>query len=267
MPLAARRPLAARCARAAALGALAASLAGCQMFERLSRVGDSPDLSPIENPIERPEYQPVSMPMPAPIIADRQANSLWRPGARAFFKDNRATTIGDLITIVIQFEDEEAELTNSTTRSRNQNDSLGAPTLLGWEQTLADLIANQGPNFTTPGGNANGNWAEFNRQGGITNSGSIDREETVNFRLAAVITQILPNGNLVLFGRQELRVNGEVREIVVGGVIRPEDISPANTINIRQIAEARVAYGGRGTLSDIQTPSYGAELLDIVLPF
>ena len=89
----------------------------------------------------------------------------------------------------------------------------------------------------------------------------------MNFRLAAVITQVLPNGNLVLFGRQELRVNGEVREIAVGGVIRPEDISPANTVNVRQIAEARVAYGGRGTLSDVQTPSYGAELLDIVLPF
>lgn len=256
-----------RAARFGALGLLALALSGCQMFERLSRIGEPPELSPIENPVEQPNYQPVSMPMPAPNVATRQPNSLWRPGARAFFKDNRAGQVGDLITIVVQFDNESADLTNSTSRTRSSNEDMDAPLLLGWEQTLFDLLANRGDNIQNSGGDANGNWFSTGRTSGISNSGTIDREESANFRIAGVVTQVLPNGNMVLFGRQELRVNSEVREIAVGGVIRPEDVSPANTINIRQIAEARVAYGGRGTLSDIQQPSYGSELLDIVLPF
>lgn len=260
-------PILRRAVRFGALGLMALALSGCQMFERLSRIGEPPALSPIQNPVERPEYQPVSMPMPPPNVATRQPNSLWRPGARAFFKDNRAGQVGDLITIVVQFDEEEAELSNGTQRLRTSGDALAAPTLLGWEQTLFELFGNRGPNVPNSAGDADGNWFSTGRESGIENSGTIVREETVNFRVAAVITQILPNGNMVLFGRQELRVNSEVREIAVGGVVRPEDVSPANTINIRQIAEARVAYGGRGTLSDIQQPAYGSELLDIVLPF
>lgn len=249
--------------RLCAVGGLAIALSGCQMFERLARVGDAPELSPIENPVERPDYKPVSMPMPAPNVAVRQPNSLWRPGARAFFKDNRATTIGDLITIVVQFEDEEAIMANNTSRQRGSGNTLQAPVILGWEQTLFDAIANRSDTFNE----ASENWASTGGSSNMNGGGTINRSETVDFRIAAVITQVLPNGNLVLFGRQELRVNSEVREIAVGGVIRPVDVSPANTVNIRQIAEARVAYGGRGTLSDIQQPPYGAEILDIVLPF
>ncbi|MEM6490819.1 MAG: flagellar basal body L-ring protein FlgH, partial [Pseudomonadota bacterium] len=202
----ARRPFAAQVTRFAALGALTVALAGCQIFERISRIGDVPELSPIENPVEAPGYKPVSMPMPAPLIADRQANSLWRPGARAFFRDNRAATVGDLITKVVRFDGENPNLSNETSRARDQDDELDAPTILGWEKTLADLIANQGANFTTPGGDADGDWLSLGRAMTLENSGSISRSETVDFRLAAVITQTLPNGNLVLFGRQELRV-------------------------------------------------------------
>ena len=265
--LPAAAPATRRFVRIGAIGALAVALSGCQMFERLSRVGEAPELSPIENPVEKPDYKPVSMPMPAPQVATRHANSLWRPGARAFFKDNRAQTIGDLITIVVKFDNEEADFTNTTSRGRTNSEDLDAPLLLGWEETLFNLLANRGTNIQNPTGDANGNWFSTGRTSSINNTGTIDRQESVNFRVAGVVTQVLPNGNLVLFGRQELRVNTEVREIAIGGVIRPEDISPANTINIRQIAEARVAYGGRGTLSDIQAPSYGSEILDIVLPF
>jgi flagellar L-ring protein precursor FlgH len=97
--------------------------------------------------------------------------------------------------------------------------------------------------------------------------GRINREETVNLRIAAVITQQLPNGNLVLFGRQEIRVNFEIREVVVGGIIRPQDIASANTVSYDQMAEARIAYGGRGQLNDLQQMRYGAEVLQILMPF
>jgi flagellar L-ring protein FlgH len=81
------------------------------------------------------------------------------------------------------------------------------------------------------------------------------------------VTQVLPNGNLVVQGRQELRVNFEVRELQITGVIRQQDISSTNTVSYTKLAEARISYGGRGQLTDVQQPRYGQQLLDIIAPF
>jgi flagellar L-ring protein precursor FlgH len=89
----------------------------------------------------------------------------------------------------------------------------------------------------------------------------------VTLRVAATVAQVLPNGNLVVTGRQQVRVNSELRDLSVGGVIRPQDIASDNTVRHDRLAEARIAYGGRGTISDVQRPRLGQELLDIILPF
>ena len=98
-------------------------------------------------------------------------------------------------------------------------------------------------------------------------TGEMKRDETVTLKLAGVITQVLPNGNLVVAARQEVRVNAELRELAVSGVIRPQDIASDNTVRHDRMAEARIAYGGRGQLTDLQTPRWGQQVLDIVLPF
>ncbi|MDF1793189.1 MAG: flagellar basal body L-ring protein FlgH [Thalassobaculaceae bacterium] len=237
--------------------AVAILLSGCNALDRLSNLGAAPELSRIQNPIDSPGYQPVNMPMPAPVVATRQANSLWQEGSRAFFKDQRASDIGDIITVVVEIDDD-AAVTNTTTRTRTNSDAAQLGGLFGFEGSLGDVF----PEAVT-----GDNLVDLGSSTSNVGNGEVDREEDINIRIAAVITQKLPNGNLVLYGRQEVRVNFEVREIVVGGVIRAADITATNTISYDQMAEARIAYGGRGQLTDVQQPRYGSQVLDVIMPF
>ena len=229
----------------------------CKTLDRISNVGISPELTNIENPNKAKGYKPISMPMPMPMRATRQPNSLWQEGSRAFFKDQRASEVGDIITVVVAIEDE-AQLDNRTRQDRSANENLGIGGLFGLENLLEAVL----PEPQTPD-----NLIDVDTSSANDGRGRINREETVNLRIAAVITQQLPNGNLVLFGRQEIRVNFEIREVVVGGIIRPQDIASANTVSYDQMAEARIAYGGRGQLNDLQQMRYGAEVLQILMPF
>jgi len=240
------------------LAAASVSLGGCgNMLERIAEAGKPPALQPIENPNGQPNYTPVSMPMPAPMTDVRQANSLWRQGSRTFFADQRASKVGDILTVVITIADS-AKLSNKTTASRNGTNSAAAPELLGY-QKYADKVFNK---YTDPT-----SLIDTTSKTDQTGSGSVDRSEAVDVRVAAVVTQVLPNGNLVLKGVQQVRVNYELRELDVDGIVRPQDISTNNEITYDQIAEARIAYGGRGTLSDVQQPRYGQQVYDILFPF
>jgi flagellar L-ring protein precursor FlgH len=243
--------------RLLALLLAATALAGCNVPGRLSEIGRGPQLSEIENPTQAPNWRPVSMPMPAPREAGPHANSLWRPGARAFFRDQRAAQVGDIVTVLVSIRDE-AQLANSSTRSRNNLESLGLPAMLGLESSISRIL----PNSVSASNLVSGNSAS-----GSTGSGQIQRTETVTLRVAATVTQVLPNGNLVVGGRQEVRVNNELRDLGITGVIRPQDIQSDNTVRHDRMAEARIAYVGRGMLSDVQQPRYGQQLLDIILPF
>lgn len=233
------------------------ALSGCSYFERLKDVGTGPVLSEIKNPVTKPGYRPVSMPMPAAEPASFNPNSLWRNGARAFFKDQRAARVGDILTVVVEITDK-AELENTSERSRDNDETSTSTALAGLDEFFTRLL---------PKGADLSALVNLASNGKTNGTGSIEREETVETRMAAVVTQVLPNGNMVIEGRQEVRINNELRELIVAGVIRPEDITAENTIPVSKIAEARVSYGGKGQISDVQRPRYGHEILDIILPF
>ena len=244
-------------ARAVASVLCAVTLAGCNALTRLSEIGEEPALAKIENPAVLHENQPISMPLPPPVVTERQPNSLWRPGSRAFLKDQRANQVGDILTVVITIDDK-AKINNTTKRSRTNSESAAASSLLGYEAGLGAVL----PEAVNPASLIDLG-SDSNSQG----SGSVNRDESIDLRVAAVVTQVLPNGNLVIAGRQEVRVNYEVRQLQVVGLIRPEDITSTNTISYDQIAEARIAYGGRGHISDVQQPRYGQQVFDVIWPF
>ena len=240
------------------LAAASVSLGGCgNMLEKISEIGKEPAMNPIENPNAQADYQPITMPMPAPLTDVRQPNSLWRQGSRTFFADQRASRVGDILTVVITIDDS-ASLANTTTQSRDGSNDAAASSLLGY-QKYADQVFTDGADPTS--------LINTDSSTDQSGTGTVDRSESVDLRIAAVITQVLPNGNLVLKGTQQVRVNYELRELDVQGIIRPMDISTSNEVTYDQMAEARIAYGGRGTLTDVQQPRYGQQLYDILFPF
>ena len=232
-------------------------LAGCNFLSRMSSIGAEPPLTQIQNPVKSPNYRPVSMPMPRPTAEERMPNSLWRAGARAFFKDQRASRVGDIVTVIISIADS-AELNNTTTRARTNTDDASINAFLGYESSLSRVL----PETIAPG-----SLIDLDSTTRNSGTGAITRDETIDMKVAAIVTQVLPNGNLVLHGRQEVRVNFEVRQLQVAGVIRRADISSSNTISFDDIAEARISYGGKGHITDFQQPRYGTQFLDVVFPF
>jgi len=237
------------------------SMSGCNLLTRLSEVGDEPQISQIQNPQARPEYKPVSLPMPAPRVAEDNPNSLWRSGARAFFKDHRAKKVGDQVTVLMSLNDS-ATFANRTERARINSEDADVTDFLGLEAELNKVL----PQAVGDAG-VGGQIVNFNSAHSTDGDGTITRSEALSLTFAAIVTQILPNGSLVIMGRQEVRVNAELRELMVTGVIRPSDIDSDNTISDNSIAEMRVAYGGRGTLSGLQKPRWGMEMWDILFPF
>ncbi len=244
-------------ARLGAVALAASLLAGCNAADRLANIGATPALSAVENPTTQPGYKKVSMPMPDAQPVSYAPNSLWRGGARGFFKDPRAKQVGDLLTVKVQITDK-AEIENSSARSRTSTDTSGVNNLLGFETKLGKVF---------PSGFDASKLADTSSTSSYEGSGTVDRKETLTTNVAAVVTQVLPNGSLVIEGKQEIRVNFEIRELIVAGVVRTEDIDNDNTIPSEKIAQARIAYGGRGQITDVQQPRYGQQVMDVLLPF
>ncbi len=236
---------------------LSLSMAACGMTDRLSEIGKPPAFSPIENPNAAADYRPVSLPMPKEEKVVIEPNSLWASNRQTFFKDQRARKIGDILTVMISIDDE-AKISNETKRDRTGEEGLKLPGLGGFEKEIQKRL---------PGDPTAADLVSTDSTSKTTGKGTINRKEEIELQLAAMVTQILPNGNMVVHGRQEVRINYENRVLELMGVIRPEDIETNNQISYEKIAEARIAYGGKGQISDLQQPRYGQQLYEIVSPF
>jgi flagellar L-ring protein precursor FlgH len=231
-------------------------LAGCRTLDRVMDVNEAPPVSHIVNPVSHPNYRPVTMPMPEAIAEEPQSNSLWKPGAKTFFKDQRAKTIGDILTITINMNDT-AKIENKTNTSRDSQQKIGMNNFLGVETDLGQYLSEAVDPTKLVG---------LNSKPTMAGAGKVERTEQIQFKLAATITQVLPNGNFVVSGRQEMRINYEVRELAIVGIVRPEDISSANIVPYEKIAEARMSYGGRGQIDDMQQAPWGHQLLNAISP-
>ena len=214
-----------------------------------------PELAPMAYPAALVPVQQAYL--PAPGTQPASANSLWRTGARTFFGDQRARRIGDILTVNIDIDDR-AQTSNSTQRARSNDISTGISNFLGIEGQLDRFF---------PSGFDSSNLVGLEGESNASGSGSVNRAERVSLTIAAIVSDVLPNGNLVIQGRQEVRTNREVRELTIAGIVRPEDISSANTIAHTQIAEARISYGGRGDISRVQATPAAQSLVERFSPF
>lgn len=225
-------------------------LSACYSGQRITEIGSAPAMTPTQDPRAHQNYHPVRMPMPKEYRYTYPANSLWRIGARGFFKDQRASKVGDLITVIISTKDK-ADVRNDARHSNDRKytasikNFLGLTAKAGMTNNILDAASNP-----------------------VSNGKSrLQREENIDMKLAAVVTQKLPNGNLVIMGRQETRVNFDLREVVLTGIVRPSDITAENTISYEQIGEARFSYGGRGDGMDFQKTTPGQQFFSQIMPF
>jgi flagellar L-ring protein precursor FlgH len=233
---------------------LALLLAGCG---RLEQVGRAPDFSPIEGSFEHHAIYAAPFPEVAEGTGPGEVSSLWTSGSESLLGDRRAAARGDILTVVIEIDDS-AEISNSTDRSRSGQERMNIPSLFGIPERVQSEL---------PEGASLAEAVNTSGSASYSGDGSVSRNERLTLRIAATVVEELPNGVLRIEGQQEVRVNNELRELMIAGFVRPNDISRQNEITYDKIAGARISYGGRGLITDVQQPRYGQQIVDAILPF
>ncbi len=228
-------------------------LAGCG---NLSQVGRPPEFSPLEGNSEHNAMY-SALPQSVDDRGPTEQSSLWTAQRNSLLGDHRASTRGDILTVVVQINDQ-ATLNDSSGRSRTGTDKMGVPSLFGIPQRLDAVL---------PTGATSASLVSTNSASTFSGTGNVARNEKVTLRLAATVVEELPNGVLRIEGQQQVRVNNEMRDLIVSGYVRPDDISRKNEITYDKIADAQISYGGKGQLTDVQQPAYGQQIADQILPF
>lgn len=236
---------------------LIAATSGVSACSSTDHIGKPPSFTPLMDSREHSAMVYPGLPQRVERHSLIDDSSLWRGDRKSLLGDRRALQRGDILTVVIEIDDK-AEISNTTSRTRDGSDSVSVPDFLGVPQR----VAKRWPEGASPD-SAIGLSSNSKSKG----DGSVRRKEKLTLRVAATIVEVQPNGVLAIEGSQEVRVNFEIRELLVNGYVRPEDISRQNEITYDKIASARISYGGRGQITDVQQPRYGRQILDAVLPF
>jgi flagellar L-ring protein precursor FlgH len=223
----------------------------------LGEVGKAPEFSALEGSFQHHAMYSNGLPEYSAPNGPTERSSLWTAGRDSLFGDRRAGGRGDILTVVIEI-DEKAEISNASGRSRSGSQSMAVPSLFGIPQKIDEKL---------PEGASMAGAVDTSSSSTFSGDGSVQRNERLTLRVAATVVEELPNGVLRIEGQQEVRVNFELRELIVTGYVRPTDISRQNEITYDRIAGARISYGGRGQISDVQQPRYGQQISDILLPF
>ncbi|MBN9031583.1 MAG: flagellar basal body L-ring protein [Rhizobiales bacterium 63-7] len=222
-------------------------LAGCQS-QTVKEIGNAPSMSPIGSGLQYGQTAQMAM-YPKQPAAMSSGYSLWHDSQAALFKDARAINVGDIMTVNIQINDK-ADFDNETQRNRQNKSNIGwkvGAQIFGWTPESDSKIG-------------------YNSDTDSQGKGSTKRSEKLTLLVAAVVTGVLENGNLVISGSQEVRVNHEIRILNVAGIVRPQDVDAKNIISYDKIAEARISYGGRGRLTEVQQPPVGQQAVDLFSP-
>ncbi|WP_398473321.1 flagellar basal body L-ring protein FlgH [Tardiphaga sp.] len=219
-------------------------LGGCA--NKLAEIGQAPTMSPVGQGLQ---VDARGIPMEKRAHRGTGHHSIWNE-RKDLYRDPRAARIGDILTVNVVMNDK-AILDNKTDRSRDAQIKLGTD----YAADVAKWIS------------AGSFDANVSSQSSSKGSGKIDRAEEVRFSIAAVVVDVMPNGNLLISGSQEMRVNYEMRIVNVGGIVRPIDVARNNTVPYEKIAEARISYGGRGRIMEVQQPNWGQQVYDQVAPF
>ena len=233
---------------------------GCEaMGERLRNIGKPPKFTPVTTSYNSTMLARANISnQKEDLQISKRSNTLWTPESRTFFfRDRKAKAVGDILKVKVKISDK-AKLDNKVTRSRTNKSNMGIPSLFGLESKLKKISGHINPASLI---------STNSTETGKNSDGLVDRKETVDTTIAALVARVLPNGNLLIRGTQEVRVNFELREVTVEGIVRPEDVTRDNTVDLEQIAEARISYGGRGDITEYQQAKYGQQILDIISPF
>ncbi len=234
------------------------ALASCG---RLANVGQAPNMSAINTGTSSyvsDERAAIAVAPPTTPRRFYSQASLWNSGPTSLFGDRRAQNLGDIMTVVIEIDDQ-AQIQNRTGRGRTSSETMSIRALMGLPESLEEGFFPEGTSLDPA--------ADFSSSSSSSGDGSVSRNEKITLRVAATVVDVLDNGHLVVRGLQEVRVNFELRELQIAGIVRPEDISRRNEITYDKIAGARISYGGRGQITDMQQPRYGQQIFEIVSPF
>ncbi len=198
-----------------------------------------------------------SLPMTEEKILPPNEGGIYSVKSKNLYQDNRARRVGDILLVKI-VETSSGKKSANTKTSRASSLTGGISSFFGFEQSLLTKGGEHTPSRTS---------MDADLSSGFEGKAETSRDSVVSATISAKVMEVTMDGNLIIQGYREVRVNNETQHIILSGIVRPTDISQDNSILSSSIADARIEYNGTGTLADRQQPGWLANAIDVIWPF